>query len=163
MTTNRRELNKAVVRFCGDSGDGMQLTGSQFTATTAAIGNEIRAALAAQDASFEFNAVVRGWPGCTHKPLGCGRKMPASARWRASAASASDGERAPRVRARERHGRRRGRGRGAHLPRRGSRMTPLGERGRVERGLALVKHHRGHLEPSEFESRVGGDRAVVAG
>ena len=41
MTTNRRELNKAVVRFCGDSGDGMQLTGSQFTATTAAIGNDL--------------------------------------------------------------------------------------------------------------------------
>ena len=41
--------------------------------STAAMGNEIRAALAAQDASFEFNAVVRGWPGCTHKPLGCGR------------------------------------------------------------------------------------------
>ena len=26
-------------------------------------------------------------------------------------------------------------------------MTPLGERGGVERGLALVKHHRGHLDP----------------
>jgi 2-oxoglutarate ferredoxin oxidoreductase subunit alpha len=41
MTTNRRTLNKAVVRFCGDSGDGMQLTGSQFTATAAAIGNDL--------------------------------------------------------------------------------------------------------------------------
>ena len=41
MTTNRRPLKSAVVRFCGDSGDGMQLTGSQFTATTAALGNDL--------------------------------------------------------------------------------------------------------------------------
>ncbi|TDI49905.1 MAG: 2-oxoacid:acceptor oxidoreductase subunit alpha [Acidobacteria bacterium] len=35
----RRE--RAVIRFAGDSGDGMQLTGSQFTATTAAVGNDL--------------------------------------------------------------------------------------------------------------------------
>ena len=27
----RQELDSAVVRFAGDSGDGMQLTGGQFT------------------------------------------------------------------------------------------------------------------------------------
>ena len=32
---------RAVIRFAGDSGDGMQLTGSQFTATTAAVGNDL--------------------------------------------------------------------------------------------------------------------------
>ncbi len=35
------ELTDVVIRFAGDSGDGMQLTGSQFTSTTAAIGNDI--------------------------------------------------------------------------------------------------------------------------
>jgi 2-oxoglutarate ferredoxin oxidoreductase subunit alpha len=30
-----------VVRFAGDSGDGMQLTGNQFTSTTAAVGNDL--------------------------------------------------------------------------------------------------------------------------
>ena len=35
------ELDSAVVRFCGDSGDGMQLTGSQFTDTSAISGNDV--------------------------------------------------------------------------------------------------------------------------
>jgi len=34
-------LERVVIRFAGDSGDGMQLTGSQFTATTAAAGNDL--------------------------------------------------------------------------------------------------------------------------
>ncbi len=34
-------LERAVVRFCGDSGDGMQITGSQFTNTAALFGNDI--------------------------------------------------------------------------------------------------------------------------
>jgi len=34
-------LERAVVRFVGDSGDGMQLTGTQFTAATAAVGNDL--------------------------------------------------------------------------------------------------------------------------
>ncbi len=33
--------DRAVIRFAGDSGDGMQLTGGQFTATTAAVGNDL--------------------------------------------------------------------------------------------------------------------------
>jgi 2-oxoglutarate ferredoxin oxidoreductase subunit alpha len=36
-----QELDRAVIRFAGDSGDGMQLTGNQFTATTAAAGNDL--------------------------------------------------------------------------------------------------------------------------
>jgi 2-oxoglutarate ferredoxin oxidoreductase subunit alpha len=35
------ELNEVTVRFAGDSGDGMQLTGSQFTNTTALVGNDL--------------------------------------------------------------------------------------------------------------------------
>ncbi|MDN5200434.1 2-oxoacid:acceptor oxidoreductase subunit alpha [Fulvivirgaceae bacterium BMA10] len=35
------ELDKVVIRFAGDSGDGMQLTGSQFTFTSALLGNDL--------------------------------------------------------------------------------------------------------------------------
>jgi 2-oxoglutarate ferredoxin oxidoreductase subunit alpha len=34
-------VSRVVIRFAGDSGDGMQLTGTQFTATAAAIGNDL--------------------------------------------------------------------------------------------------------------------------
>ena len=34
-------IERVVIRFAGDSGDGMQLTGSQFTSTTAAMGNDL--------------------------------------------------------------------------------------------------------------------------
>jgi 2-oxoglutarate ferredoxin oxidoreductase subunit alpha len=34
-------LDEATVRFCGDSGDGMQLAGMQFTNTSALLGNDI--------------------------------------------------------------------------------------------------------------------------
>jgi len=38
----KRELKEqAVIRFCGDSGDGMQITGSQFTNTVALYGNDL--------------------------------------------------------------------------------------------------------------------------
>ena len=38
----KRELiERAVIRFCGDSGDGMQITGSQFTNTVALYGNDL--------------------------------------------------------------------------------------------------------------------------
>lgn len=35
------ELAEATVRFCGDSGDGMQLAGTQFTTTSALMGNDV--------------------------------------------------------------------------------------------------------------------------
>ena len=34
-------LSDAVIRFAGDSGDGMQLTGTQFTNTSAFFGNDL--------------------------------------------------------------------------------------------------------------------------
>jgi 2-oxoglutarate ferredoxin oxidoreductase subunit alpha len=36
-----RRLDRVVVRFAGDSGDGMQLTGEQFTSETAVFGNDL--------------------------------------------------------------------------------------------------------------------------
>ena len=39
--TERKRLDDVVVRFAGDSGDGMQLTGSQFTSTSAVLGNDL--------------------------------------------------------------------------------------------------------------------------
>ena len=36
-----KEVDKIVVRFSGDSGDGMQLTGMQFTDTAALLGNDL--------------------------------------------------------------------------------------------------------------------------
>lgn len=35
------ELDDVTIRFAGDSGDGMQLTGTQFTSTTAQVGNDL--------------------------------------------------------------------------------------------------------------------------
>ena len=35
------ERDRIAVRFAGDSGDGMQLTGGQFTSTTALVGNDL--------------------------------------------------------------------------------------------------------------------------
>ena len=47
-----------VVRFAGDSGDGMQLTGGQFTLSTALAGNDL--------ATFpDFPAEIRAPPGTT--------------------------------------------------------------------------------------------------
>jgi 2-oxoglutarate ferredoxin oxidoreductase subunit alpha len=36
-----KKLQSVVIRFAGDSGDGMQITGSQFTTTSALAGNDI--------------------------------------------------------------------------------------------------------------------------
>lgn len=36
-----QEATRATVRFAGDSGDGMQVTGGQFTSTSAMIGNDV--------------------------------------------------------------------------------------------------------------------------
>ncbi|MER7755617.1 2-oxoglutarate ferredoxin oxidoreductase subunit alpha, partial [Kitasatospora sp. NPDC097643] len=34
-----RRLDRVIIRFAGDSGDGMQLTGDRFTSETASFGN----------------------------------------------------------------------------------------------------------------------------
>ena len=54
----RQRLESAVVRFAGDSGDGMQLTGGQFTLATALAGNDL--------ATFpDFPAEIRAPVGTT--------------------------------------------------------------------------------------------------
>ncbi|MBT6591274.1 MAG: 2-oxoacid:acceptor oxidoreductase subunit alpha [Rhodospirillaceae bacterium] len=54
----RDEVESVVVRFAGDSGDGMQLTGSQFTLATALAGNDL--------ATFpDFPAEIRAPIGTT--------------------------------------------------------------------------------------------------
>src|SRR5437879_1086951 len=41
VSKSLKELDRAVIRFAGDSGDGMQLTGEQFTTESAWAGNDI--------------------------------------------------------------------------------------------------------------------------
>jgi 2-oxoglutarate ferredoxin oxidoreductase subunit alpha len=41
VTKQVRQLDRVVIRFAGDSGDGMQLTGDRFTSQTAQLGNDI--------------------------------------------------------------------------------------------------------------------------
>src|SRR4026209_2574265 len=42
MSSKRvQSLDSVVIRFAGDSGDGMQLTGDRFTSETAALGNDL--------------------------------------------------------------------------------------------------------------------------
>jgi 2-oxoglutarate ferredoxin oxidoreductase subunit alpha len=39
--TPAREVDRVIIRFAGDSGDGMQLTGDRFTSASALLGNDI--------------------------------------------------------------------------------------------------------------------------
>ncbi|GHE36234.1 oxidoreductase [Streptosporangium violaceochromogenes] len=41
MTKQVQRLDRVIIRFAGDSGDGMQLTGDRFTAGTAEFGNDL--------------------------------------------------------------------------------------------------------------------------
>jgi len=41
MAIVKKELENVVIKFAGDSGDGMQLTGMQFTGTSALLGNDL--------------------------------------------------------------------------------------------------------------------------
>jgi 2-oxoglutarate ferredoxin oxidoreductase subunit alpha len=56
MTKTIEERDHVVVRFAGDSGDGMQLTGDRFTSATAVLGNDL-ATLP------DFPAEIRAPPG----------------------------------------------------------------------------------------------------
>ena len=59
VDTPREERESVVVRFAGDSGDGMQLTGGQFTLATAIAGNDL--------ATFpDFPAEIRAPVGTTY-------------------------------------------------------------------------------------------------
>ena len=58
-TAERRRLESVVVRFAGDSGDGMQLTGTRFTEAVALAGNDL--------ATFpDFPAEIRAPTGTTY-------------------------------------------------------------------------------------------------
>ncbi len=55
----RKSRDSVVIRFAGDSGDGMQLTGTQFTQSTALMGNDL--------ATFpDFPAEIRAPIGTTY-------------------------------------------------------------------------------------------------
>ena len=55
----RKSVDSVVIRFAGDSGDGMQLTGTQFTQSTALMGNDL--------ATFpDFPAEIRAPIGTTY-------------------------------------------------------------------------------------------------
>src|SRR5438552_6691662 len=41
MTKQVVQVDRVIIRFAGDSGDGMQLTGDRFTSETAAFGNDL--------------------------------------------------------------------------------------------------------------------------
>ena len=41
VTKEVEELERVIIRFAGDSGDGMQLTGGRFTDATAVVGNDL--------------------------------------------------------------------------------------------------------------------------
>lgn len=55
----REELESVVIRFAGDSGDGMQITGTQFSTATALMGNDL--------STFpDFPAEIRAPAGTTY-------------------------------------------------------------------------------------------------
>jgi len=41
MSDKSKPVKNVVIRFAGDSGDGMQLMGDRFTAATAMVGNDL--------------------------------------------------------------------------------------------------------------------------
>jgi 2-oxoglutarate/2-oxoacid ferredoxin oxidoreductase subunit alpha len=59
MTKTIEEKERVVIRFAGDSGDGMQLTGDRFTSATAVLGNDL-ATLP------DFPAEIRAPAGTVH-------------------------------------------------------------------------------------------------
>ncbi len=59
MAKTVQEKERVVIRFAGDSGDGMQLTGDRFTSATAVIGNDL-ATLP------DFPAEIRAPAGTVH-------------------------------------------------------------------------------------------------
>jgi 2-oxoglutarate ferredoxin oxidoreductase subunit alpha len=59
MTKTVEQRERVVVRFAGDSGDGMQLTGDRFTSATAVLGNDL-ATLP------DFPAEIRAPAGTVH-------------------------------------------------------------------------------------------------
>ena len=56
-----RTLESVVIRFAGDSGDGMQVTGDRFTAESAVFGNDLATL---PDFPAEIRAPPARCPGC---------------------------------------------------------------------------------------------------
>ena len=70
-STSREKLDGVVIRFAGDSGDGMQVTGSQFTTTSALVGNDLATLprLPGRDPRARRHAAGRlGLPGAHRRP-----------------------------------------------------------------------------------------------
>ena len=71
MTTTRerepavQDLDRVTIRFAGDSGDGMQVTGNQFTRTAAVFGNDISTL---PDFPAEIRAPAGSLPGVSRLP-----------------------------------------------------------------------------------------------
>ena len=59
MTKQVQEKQRVVIRFAGDSGDGMQLTGDRFTNATAVLGNDLAT-------MPDFPAEIRAPAGTVH-------------------------------------------------------------------------------------------------
>ena len=60
--TKIKELDQVIVRFSGDSGDGMQLAGNIFSTISATVGNDI--------CTFpDYPADIRP-AGCAHRCIG---------------------------------------------------------------------------------------------
>jgi len=59
MQKSTKTLEEVTIRFAGDSGDGMQLTGTQFTNTTAVLGNDL-------STLPDFPAEIRAPAGTTY-------------------------------------------------------------------------------------------------
>ena len=51
----RQVIDRAVIRFCGDSGDGMQISGSQFTNTAALYGNDLATFMTIMRTGHDFD------------------------------------------------------------------------------------------------------------
>ena len=92
MTTETRahdpqlqELDRVTIRFAGDSGDGMQLTGTQFTRTAAVFGNDI-------STLPDFPAEIRAPAGSPARRLAASR----SASARTTSTRPGDAARRPR-------------------------------------------------------------------
>ena len=58
-TTTVENRDRVTIRFAGDSGDGIQLTGGQFTDTTAIFGNDL-------STLPDFPAEIRAPAGTTY-------------------------------------------------------------------------------------------------
>ena len=59
MTTTAKKQERVIVRFAGDSGDGMQLVGARFTTATALFGNDL-------STLPDFPAEIRAPAGTPH-------------------------------------------------------------------------------------------------